>query len=127
MMTLQAFIKRHQLPTYFALTFAISWGGNVILVPLATGAPLVTWSLVLTAALWVVVAAIAVANGGQLSRQPLWRGGLERGRRWPHGHRPPRHRHWRGHGCLQIASAATAARVIRAINEEPPAALRYEN
>jgi hypothetical protein len=38
---------------------------------LATGAPLVIWSLVLAAALWVVVAAVAVANGRQPSRQPL--------------------------------------------------------
>ena len=46
---------------------------NVILVPLATGVPLVTWSLVLAAALWVFVAAVAIANGGHLSRQPLRR------------------------------------------------------
>jgi membrane protease YdiL (CAAX protease family) len=44
---------------------------NVIFVPLATGVPLVTWSLVLAAATWVVVGAVAVANHGQLSRQPL--------------------------------------------------------
>ncbi|MDH4135841.1 MAG: CPBP family intramembrane metalloprotease, partial [Anaerolineae bacterium] len=44
---------------------------NVILVPLATGVPLVTWSLVLAAALWVVVAAVARVNGWHLSRQPL--------------------------------------------------------
>ncbi len=44
---------------------------NVILVPSATGVHLVNWSLVLAAALWVVVAAVAVANPGQLSRQPL--------------------------------------------------------
>jgi membrane protease YdiL (CAAX protease family) len=46
---------------------------NVIFVPLATGVPLVTWSLVLAAATWAVVAAVAVVNGGQLSRQPLSR------------------------------------------------------
>ena len=45
--------------------------GNVIFVPLATGVPLVAWSLVLAAALWVVVAAVAATNRGQLSRQPL--------------------------------------------------------
>jgi membrane protease YdiL (CAAX protease family) len=44
---------------------------NVILAPLATGVPLVTWPLVLAAATWVVVGAVAVANRGQLSRQPL--------------------------------------------------------
>jgi membrane protease YdiL (CAAX protease family) len=50
--------------------------GNILLVPLATGAALVSWSLVLAAALWAVVAAVAVAQGGHLSRQPrtpLWR------------------------------------------------------
>jgi membrane protease YdiL (CAAX protease family) len=44
---------------------------NVFFVPLVTGVPLVAWSLVLAAALWVVVAAVAVTNRGQLSRQPL--------------------------------------------------------
>ena len=32
MTTLKTFIKRHSLPTYFALTFAISWGAVLILV-----------------------------------------------------------------------------------------------
>jgi uncharacterized protein len=43
---------------------------NVILVPLATGVALVTYDLVWAAVLWVVVGAVAVANGGHLSRQP---------------------------------------------------------
>ena len=47
--------------------------GNIILVPLATGVALMTWSLVLAAALWIVVAAVAVVNGGHLARQPLRR------------------------------------------------------
>jgi membrane protease YdiL (CAAX protease family) len=47
--------------------------GNILLVPLATGRTLVTWSLLLAAALWAVVAAVAVAQGGHLSRQPLRR------------------------------------------------------
>ena len=42
-----------------------------ILMPVATGVHLLIYYLVLAAALWVVVAAVAVANGGQLSRQPL--------------------------------------------------------
>jgi membrane protease YdiL (CAAX protease family) len=46
---------------------------NVILAPLATGVLPVIWVLVLAAALWIVVAAVAVANRGQLSRQPLQR------------------------------------------------------
>jgi membrane protease YdiL (CAAX protease family) len=32
MTTIQAFIKKHPLPTYFALTFAISWGAILIMV-----------------------------------------------------------------------------------------------
>jgi hypothetical protein len=39
-----------------------------VLVPLATGVPLMTYYLVLTPALWVVVAAVVVANSGKLSR-----------------------------------------------------------
>ena len=42
-----------------------------ILAPQATGMALVTYYLVLAAVLWVVVAAVAVVNRGQLSRQPL--------------------------------------------------------
>ncbi len=45
--------------------------GNVIFVPSATGVTLATWSIVLAGALWAVVAAVAVANGRQLSPQPL--------------------------------------------------------
>ena len=44
--------------------------GNILLVPLATGMALLTWSLVLAAALWVLVAAAAVAQGRQLSQRP---------------------------------------------------------
>ena len=45
--------------------------GNVILVPLApAGMTGPAWSLVMAAAMWVVVAAVAVANRGQLSHQP---------------------------------------------------------
>lgn len=45
----------------------------LILLPPARGVPLLTSYLVLAAALWVVVAAVAMANGGQLSRRPLRR------------------------------------------------------
>ena len=41
---------------------------NVILAPLATGVLPVIWVLALAAALWIVVAAVAVANRGQLSQ-----------------------------------------------------------
>ena len=46
---------------------------TLILQPPLTGAPFLTWNLALTAILWVVVAAVASANGGQVLRQPLRR------------------------------------------------------
>jgi hypothetical protein len=47
----------------------------MILTPLEiSGRPLLTWYVVLTATLWVVVAVVAVVNGRQLSRKPLPRG-----------------------------------------------------
>jgi uncharacterized Tic20 family protein len=42
-----------------------------IFTPLATGVSFLTYVWVLAGALWVVVAALAVAYRGQLSRQPL--------------------------------------------------------
>jgi membrane protease YdiL (CAAX protease family) len=45
----------------------------VILNPLAMGVALVTYNLVWAAALWMVVGAVAVAQGGHLSRAPLRR------------------------------------------------------
>jgi len=42
----------------------------IILSPQVTGVAYVTYNLVLTAALWLVVAAVAVANHGHVSRQP---------------------------------------------------------
>ena len=109
MKTIRAFIKRHPLLSFYALVFAISWGGMLIaagpdgiqspkelgfsyvamlmaaslwaswtsLTPLTTvltGMPLVTYYLVFTAALWVVIGAIALVNHGHLSRQPPLRG-----------------------------------------------------
>jgi membrane protease YdiL (CAAX protease family) len=46
---------------------------TLIFQPVTTGAPLVIYDLVLGAALWVIVAAVAAAYGGQLSQQPLRR------------------------------------------------------
>jgi hypothetical protein len=40
-----------------------------ILLPAMTGVAFLTWFLVLTVVLWVVVAVVAAANGKQLSRQ----------------------------------------------------------
>jgi membrane protease YdiL (CAAX protease family) len=45
-------------------------GGQLVLPPAILGVPLVTFDLLFAAALWIVVAAVAVANHGQLSRQP---------------------------------------------------------
>jgi membrane protease YdiL (CAAX protease family) len=47
--------------------------GMQILDPQLTGVPLLTYILVRAAVLWVVVAAVAVASSGQLSRKPLRR------------------------------------------------------
>jgi membrane protease YdiL (CAAX protease family) len=43
----------------------------MIIEPSLTGGDLLTYILVRAAVLWVIVAAVAVANDGQLSRQPL--------------------------------------------------------
>ena len=46
----------------------------MILMPLAiSGVPNLIWYLVLTAALWVLVAAVVLANREQLSQEPLQR------------------------------------------------------
>ena len=42
-----------------------------LLMPAVTGVAFLTWFLALTAVLWIVVAGVAVTNGGRLSRQPL--------------------------------------------------------
>jgi membrane protease YdiL (CAAX protease family) len=44
-----------------------------VLAPPTTGVPFLTYSGVFAVALWVVVAAVAAADSGQLSRQPLAR------------------------------------------------------
>jgi membrane protease YdiL (CAAX protease family) len=56
------------------LMHAVLTSGMLILTPTAlAGVPLLTWLVVLAAVLWAVVAAVAVASGGHLSRQPLRR------------------------------------------------------
>ena len=42
----------------------------IILPPVVTGVAFLTYNLVFTAALWVVVGAVVVVNGGHLTRQP---------------------------------------------------------
>jgi uncharacterized protein len=58
-----------------AMLMHASLSANTIFIftPRATGVSFLTYQWVLAAALWVVVTAVAVANGGQLSRQPLRR------------------------------------------------------
>ncbi|MCE7980037.1 MAG: CPBP family intramembrane metalloprotease [Caldilinea sp. CFX5] len=46
---------------------------TAILVPLATGAPRILYYLIFAALLWIVVAAVAVANRGQIARPPLYK------------------------------------------------------
>jgi hypothetical protein len=59
-----------------AMLMHASLTGSVLFIfmPLAiSGVALLSWYLVLAAALWVVVAAVAVVGGGRLSRRPLRR------------------------------------------------------
>jgi hypothetical protein len=67
MSTITALVERHPAPTYFALAFAISWGGVLVVVG-PGGIPGVPERNEAAAALWAVVAALAVA--GQFSRDP---------------------------------------------------------
>ena len=46
---------------------------TLILQPPLTGVLFLTWNLAFTAVLWAAVAAVALTNGGQVSRQPLRR------------------------------------------------------
>jgi membrane protease YdiL (CAAX protease family) len=46
---------------------------SLIFSPETTGLTLVMFNLALAAALWIVVAAVAMANNGRLSRRALWR------------------------------------------------------
>jgi len=60
------------LPVVMLMHASLS-ASTLILQPLATGMISLIWNVVLAAVLWAVVAAVAVANGGKLSRQPLRR------------------------------------------------------
>jgi membrane protease YdiL (CAAX protease family) len=46
---------------------------TLILQPLATGAPYLTWNLVLAAVLWLVVVTVAVATRRPIARPPLYK------------------------------------------------------
>jgi uncharacterized protein len=58
-----------------AMLMHASLSANTVFIftPAATGVSFLTYTWALAAVLWVVVAAVAVANHGQLSRQPLRR------------------------------------------------------
>lgn len=60
------------LPVVMLMHASLS-ASTLILQPLATGVISLTWNFVLAAVLWALVAAVAVANRGKLSRQPLQR------------------------------------------------------
>ncbi len=60
-----------------AMLMHASLTANVLFIfmPLAiSGVPLLTWYLVLAVTLWVVVAAVAMINGGQISRRWPYKG-----------------------------------------------------
>lgn len=63
--------RTQSLPVLMLMHASLS-ASTLILQPLATGVPYLTWNLVLAAALWIVVAAVAVINRGQISQPPLY-------------------------------------------------------
>jgi hypothetical protein len=86
MTTNEAFVKRHPVLSYFVLTFAISGVASLlvhasligsvifVLVPASlTGVSLLIWYVSWSAALWVVVGAVALVSRRQPSRQSLQR------------------------------------------------------
>lgn len=60
------------LPVAMLMHASLS-ASTLILQPLATGVPYLTWNLVLAAALWVVVAVVAMVYRGHISRPPLYK------------------------------------------------------
>lgn len=64
MTTIKAFIKRHPVPTYFALTFAISWGGILLVIggPGAIPSPSEQAMLLLPVAILVMLVGPSVAG-----------------------------------------------------------------
>ena len=68
MKTIKAFIKSHPVLSYFALTFAISWGGMLLLI-LAGGSggiPMLAW------------VAGPPRSGHHVYRACIWKGWLSR-------------------------------------------------
>lgn len=59
------------LPVAMLMHASLS-ASTLILQPLGTGLPQLTWNLVLAVVLWVVVAVVAMVNRGHLSQPPLY-------------------------------------------------------
>lgn len=60
------------LPVAMLMHASLS-ASTLILQPLGTGLPYLTWNIVLAVVLWGVVAAVALVNRGHLSQPPLYR------------------------------------------------------
>ena len=66
--------RTKSLPVVMLMHASLTASVPMILMPLAiSGVLLLTWYLAMAGALWVAVAAVAVANRGQLSQRPLRR------------------------------------------------------
>ena len=72
------------LPVVMLMHASLTASTLFILAPAARGIPLMIYYVVLTAVAWIAVAAVAVANRGQLTRPPLSKQALEGG-----AHHPP--------------------------------------
>ena len=71
---LYRYVRTGSLLVAMLMHASLTASAPMILTPLAiSGVPLMIWYLVLAAALWVVVAAAAMTNRRQLSRQSLSR------------------------------------------------------
>jgi membrane protease YdiL (CAAX protease family) len=71
-----AYDRCGSLPVAMLMHASLS-ASTLILQPVATGVPYLIWNLVLAAVLWVVVAVVARAAGGQLSCRPIGEQTLE--------------------------------------------------
>ncbi|MEZ4867051.1 MAG: CPBP family intramembrane glutamic endopeptidase [Caldilineaceae bacterium] len=63
--------RTESLPVAMLMHASLS-ASTLILQPVATGMPYLTWNLVLAVTLWLVVAAVAVVHPGQISRRPQY-------------------------------------------------------
>jgi hypothetical protein len=63
--------RTHSLLLAILMHASLIFSTLFVLNSVTAGAPAVTWHLLLAVVLWIVVAAVAIANHGQISRQPL--------------------------------------------------------